>query len=111
MISNPSNSPCTLGAHSWIRRNVQIPVDESSTPYVWGVVDLVPETDFPDFRNWAGIRSDSGSCMIIPRERDMIRIYVQLEGQNAIDATKEAADGSKVKMGPEWILDVSKSEA
>ncbi|KAH7870520.1 FAD binding domain-containing protein [Lentinula edodes] len=96
------------GAHSWIRRNVQIPVDESSTPYVWGVVDLVPETDFPDFRNWAGIRSDSGSCMIIPRERDMIRIYVQLEGQNAIDATKEAADGSKVKMGPEWILDVAR---
>ncbi|KAJ3873187.1 FAD binding domain-containing protein [Lentinula edodes] len=94
------------GAHSWIRQNVQIPVDASSTPYVWGVVDLVPETDFPDFRNWAGIRSNSGSCMIIPRERDMIRIYVQLEGQNAIDATKEAADGSKVKMGPEWILDV-----
>ncbi|KAJ3806379.1 FAD binding domain-containing protein [Lentinula aff. lateritia] len=96
------------GAHSWIRRNLQIPVDESSTPYVWGVVDLVPETDFPDFRNWAGIRSDSGSCLIIPRERDMIRIYVQLEGQNAIDATKEAADGSKVKMGPEWILDVAR---
>ncbi|KAJ4466414.1 FAD binding domain-containing protein [Lentinula edodes] len=96
------------GAHSWIRQNVQIPVDASSTPYVWGVVDLVPETDFPDFRNWAGIRSNSGSCMIIPRERDMIRIYVQLEGQNAIDATKEAADGSKVKMGPEWILDVAR---
>ena len=35
--------------------------------YVWGVIDSIPETDFPDIRNKSAIHSSNGSCMVIPR--------------------------------------------
>ena len=37
--------------------------------YVWGVIDSVPATDFPDIRNKSAVHSDNGSCMVIPRGR------------------------------------------
>ncbi|KAJ4470263.1 FAD binding domain-containing protein [Lentinula aciculospora] len=96
------------GAHSWVRQSLKIAVDGSLTPYVWGVLDMVPETDFPDYRNWAAVHSDNGTCMIVPRERDLIRVYVLLEGQNAVKATKKVADDIREKVPPEWILDVAR---
>lgn len=71
------------GAHSWVRKTLGIAMEgestgghivsdtlTSSTPisdYVWGVVDTIPETDFPDIRNRCAIHSRNGSCMVIPR--------------------------------------------
>lgn len=48
--------------------------------YVWGVVDFIPKTDFPDFRNRAIIITQNGTRMLIPRESNKIRVYVQLDG-------------------------------
>ena len=45
---------------------------------IWGVVDIVPETNFPDLRNWVIIQSNHGTLMNIPREGDMVRFYIQL---------------------------------
>ena len=42
------------------------------------MVDIVPETNFPDLRNWAVIQSNHGTLMNIPREGDMVRFYIQL---------------------------------
>lgn len=52
-----------------------------STDAVWGVMDMIPRTDFPDIRKKASIRSKAGSLLIIPREgenRNLTRFYIEL---------------------------------
>ncbi|KAJ3852796.1 FAD binding domain-containing protein [Lentinula lateritia] len=93
------------GAHSWVRKCIGIAMQGEQTEYVWGVVDLVPDTDFPDVRNKCAIHSNNGSCMVIPREDDKIRLYIQLDGKDVIDATGRV---DKSKAGPEMILDVAR---
>lgn len=68
------------GAHSWVKKQMGIHMDGESTDYVWGVLDMVPVTDFPDIRKRCAIHSkDSGSVMVIPREKGMVRLYIQLK--------------------------------
>ncbi|KAJ4479624.1 FAD binding domain-containing protein [Lentinula edodes] len=93
------------GAHSWVRKYMGIAMQGEQTEYVWGVVDLVPDTNFPDVRNKCAIHSNNGSCMIIPREDDKIRLYIQLDGKDVVDATGRV---DKSKAGPEMILDVAR---
>ncbi|KAJ3718981.1 FAD binding domain-containing protein [Lentinula raphanica] len=93
------------GAHSWVRKQIDIVMEGEQTDYVWGVVDLVPDTDLPDVRNKCAIHSNNGSCMIIPREGDKIRLYIQLDGKDVIDANGRV---DKNKAGPEKILDVAR---
>ncbi|KAJ7815028.1 FAD binding domain-containing protein [Mycena olivaceomarginata] len=95
----------TDGAHSWVRKSLNIAMEGSQTDYVWGVVDMVPQTDFPDIRHKTAIHSENGSCMIIPREGDMVRLYIQLEGKDAVDATSGRID--KKRMGPHQLLQVA----
>ena len=47
------------------------------TGSVWGVIDFVPETDFPDQRALVYIQSEHASALNIPREGDLIRLYMQ----------------------------------
>lgn len=72
--------------------------------YIWGVVDMVPETDFPDIRNWCAIHSSNGSCMIIPREGDVVRLYIQLTDTDVVDASGRV---DKSKMGPQQLIEVA----
>ncbi|KAK0501667.1 FAD binding domain-containing protein [Armillaria luteobubalina] len=94
------------GAHSWVRKRLDISMDGEQTEYIWGVVDMITDTDLPDFRNKTAIHSLNGSCMVIPREGDKIRLYIQLEGKDAIDAASGRVD--KLKMGPERLLEVAR---
>jgi phenol 2-monooxygenase len=43
------------------------------------VVDFVPRTNFPDFRNRAIIITKSSTRMLIPREGGKVRVYVQVD--------------------------------
>ncbi|WLF81100.1 hypothetical protein PVL30_004896 [Lodderomyces elongisporus] len=68
------------GAHSWVRKQLDIDMEGEQTDFVWGVLDMVPITDFPDIRSRCAIHSkNSGSVMVIPRENDMVRLYIQLK--------------------------------
>ncbi|EEA20658.1 hypothetical protein TMatcc_000653 [Talaromyces marneffei ATCC 18224] len=68
------------GAHSWVRRQLGFSLQGDSTDYVWGVLDIIPITDFPDIRQRCAIHSAiSGSVMIIPRENKLVRLYIQLQ--------------------------------
>lgn len=68
------------GAHSWVKKQMGILMDGESTDFVWGVLDIVPITDFPDIRKRCAIHSkESGSVMVIPREQGLVRLYIQLK--------------------------------
>ena len=67
------------GAHSWTRSHLGIEMHGEQTDFVWGVLDIIPITNFPDIRSRCAIHSaKSGSIMLIPREGKLIRIYCQL---------------------------------
>lgn len=67
------------GAHSWVRKQLEIEHKGETTDYVWGVLDIVPITNFPDIRKRCSIHSqDGGSIMVIPRENGIVRLYIQL---------------------------------
>ncbi|KAI0160141.1 FAD binding domain-containing protein [Xylariaceae sp. FL1272] len=79
------------GAHSWTRKSLgkDFEMKGEMTDYIWGVLDIVPITDFPDIRNRCMIHSaSSGSLMIIPRENKLVRLYIQL--------TEVSAEGGRV---------------
>ena len=62
-----------------------------STDAVWGVMDMIPRTNFPDIRRKATLRSKAGNILIIPREGDsMVRFYIEMApGTNAKDVKLE----------------------
>ncbi|KAI0364365.1 hypothetical protein BV20DRAFT_956369 [Pilatotrama ljubarskyi] len=93
------------GAHSWVRKSLGISMDGEQTEYIWGVVDIVPETDFPDIRCKCAVHSRNGSCMVVPREGDLVRLYVQLSDRDVVDPATGRVD--KSKMGPEKLLQVA----
>ncbi|KAK2743364.1 hypothetical protein FQN55_007299 [Onygenales sp. PD_40] len=72
------------GARSTVRNCMGVQMEGDWTDHIWGVVDLVLDTDFPDIRRRTAIHSPVGSVMVIPRERIangeyLTRLYVQLQ--------------------------------
>lgn len=94
------------GAHSWVRSQLGFKLEGEPTDYIWGVLDVVPITDFPDIRNRCSVHSESsGSLMVIPREDGLVRFYVQL------NAVKPDASGraDRSKITPDIILKSAQS--
>ncbi|KAI5293255.1 hypothetical protein KEM52_005705 [Ascosphaera acerosa] len=88
----------TDGAHSNVRRMMGLSLEGESLDYIWGVLDFVADTDFPDIRRRCAIHSDAGSIMVIPRERIssgdfLTRLYVLVPGAvdnaGSADETKQ----------------------
>lgn len=91
------------GAHSNVRRCMGLSLEGESLDHIWGVVDLVIDTDFPDIRRRSAIHSPAGSVMVIPRERIatgdyLTRLYVQVP-ENEIEAgdDRNAKEGAKAR--------------
>lgn len=88
------------GAHSWTRRQLGFQMQGEQTDFIWGVLDIVPITNFPDIRMRCAIHSaESGSIMIIPRENKLVRLYIQL---TEVNNAGQQVDRSKIT--PEIIL-------
>lgn len=105
------------GAHSWVRKQLGIEMEGESTDYVWGVLDAVPLTNFPDIRHRCAIHSaEHGSIMVIPREHGVVRFYIQLQEtprdpDSKTESEKEAGAEATTKgrvdrsrITPEFIL-------
>ncbi|RMZ90591.1 hypothetical protein DV736_g2187, partial [Chaetothyriales sp. CBS 134916] len=74
------------GARSFVREQLKIQVRHiSPISYVWGVMDGVVRTNFPDIKMKCTIHSDAGSIMVIPREDNMVRLYIQIASSNEPD--------------------------
>ncbi|KAI5120427.1 hypothetical protein M0805_009889 [Coniferiporia weirii] len=96
------------GAHSWVRKELGFTMDGEQTDYVWGVIDVIPTTDFPDIRNRTAIHSKNGSCMIIPREDDIVRLYIQLSDEDAKEVLSARGRIDKTRWTPERLMEVAK---
>ena len=75
------------------------------TDHIWGVVDIHPDTDYPDVRNFSIIQSNKGSALLIPRERDLLRLYIQLSHADLINPENGRVDKSLTS--PQKIIDMA----
>lgn len=67
------------GAKSAVRRSIGGKLAGDQANHAWGVMDVVVDTDFPDWRTKCAIHSAAGSVLHIPREGGYLcRIYVDL---------------------------------
>ncbi|KAI5262811.1 FAD binding domain protein [Aureobasidium subglaciale] len=80
------------GAHSQVRKAIpDIRAEGSSSEAIWGVLDGVIETDFPDLWSKVVVYSEeAGNVLCIPRERNLTRLYIELrpESDAPIDRAK-----------------------
>jgi len=77
------------GARSRVRESIGAAPHGDFANHVWGVMDVLAVTDFPDIRLKAAIQSaDHGNILIIPREGGyLVRLYVDL---GDVDPTRRA---------------------
>ncbi|WP_224814715.1 FAD-dependent monooxygenase [Hasllibacter sp. MH4015] len=69
------------GARSAVRKSLGLALEGEAARQLWGVMDVLAVTDFPDFRLKAAIQSaGDGSILLIPREGGyMARLYIELD--------------------------------
>lgn len=83
------------GARSRVRASLGHRLNGEAALHAWGVMDILPNTDFPDIQVKCSIQShDAGNILLIPREGGyLVRMYVDLGevGQ---------ADGGAVRRTP-----------
>ncbi|TVY84497.1 FAD-dependent monooxygenase terD [Lachnellula suecica] len=67
------------GAHSAVRKSLGYKMIGDPSDTVWGVMDVFPQTNFPDIRKHVMMISEVGAIVIVPREGDkMSRLYIEL---------------------------------
>jgi 2-polyprenyl-6-methoxyphenol hydroxylase-like FAD-dependent oxidoreductase len=74
------------GARSMVRKCLGRTLEGDSANQIWGVMDVLAVTDFPDIRLKSAIHSaNQGNLLIIPREGGyLVRLYIELDklGEN-----------------------------
>lgn len=88
------------GAHSVVRRSMDLKLEGEQSDFIWGVVDFIADTDFPDIRRRCAIHSSKGSVMVIPRERIatgeyLTRLYVHCQDDVKPESDIAAEEGIK----------------
>ncbi|CAK7565213.1 MAG: hypothetical protein SEPTF4163_003124 [Sporothrix epigloea] len=79
------------GAHSQVRRTIP-EAHAAGTPHnsLWGVLDGEIETDFPDLWSKTVVHTaEHGSILVIPRERNKTRLYIEIKGGGAASSSRE----------------------
>ena len=73
------------GARSAVRESIGRKHVGELAAHAWGVMDVLVNTDFPDWRTKCAINSEAGNILLIPREGGYLcRVYVDL-GEVAAD--------------------------
>lgn len=93
------------GARSAVRRSMGHDLKGEAARQLWGVMDVLAVTDFPDIRLKAAVQSaDHGSILIIPREGGyMVRMYIELD---ALRGDERAADRN---VTPEMLIEKARA--
>lgn len=79
------------GARSTVRELLGYTLQGEAARQLWGVMDVLPVTDFPDIRLKSAIQSATeGSLLLIPREGGyLVRMYIELD---ELQGNERAAD-------------------
>lgn len=79
------------GARSGVRKSLGLSLRGDSANQAWGVMDVLVDTDFPDYRIKSAIHSaNGGNILLIPREGGyMVRVYIELD---KLDANERIAN-------------------
>ena len=93
------------GARSTVRRMLGKELAGEAARQLWGVMDVLAVTDFPDIRLKCAIQSASeGSVLIIPREGGhMVRLYIELDELHGDERTADRA------VSPEMLVDKARA--
>ncbi|KAK4962966.1 hypothetical protein LTR10_000593 [Elasticomyces elasticus] len=99
------------GARSFVREQLKVGITHKDPiAHVWGVMDGVVRTNFPDIKMKCTIHSDAGSIMVIPREANMVRLYIQVASSTDPDwdprktaTTEQVQETAKKILAPYWI--------
>lgn len=93
------------GSRSFVRDQLGVHIQRKDPiAHVWGVMDGVVRTNFPDIKMKCTIHSESGSIMVIPREANMVRLYIQIASSTDEDwnprktATVEEVQSAAIKI-------------
>jgi 2-polyprenyl-6-methoxyphenol hydroxylase-like FAD-dependent oxidoreductase len=105
------------GARSFVREKLGVGITHKDPiAYVWGVMDGVVRTNFPDIKMKCTIHSDHGSIMVIPRENNMVRLYIQIASSTDSDfnprktATVEEVQTAAIKIFQPYYLEWDRVE-
>jgi phenol 2-monooxygenase len=111
------------GARSWLRKQLRLRLEGESSSDSWGVLDIIPLTNFREFwpvgsslrfakkkglcaadiRKRSIVKTKHGTLMMIPRERKLVRIYVELRTDVAT-RYREEQDGEVLMEQVEKIM-------
>ena len=102
------------GARSAVRKSLGHALRGDSASKVWGVMDVLAVTDFPDVRLKCAIQSGrEGSMLIIPREGGyLVRMYIEMdslgESERLVDReiTVEQLIAAARRILQPYVLDV-----
>jgi phenol 2-monooxygenase len=95
------------GAHSNVRKAIGARPVGSSQDALWGVIDGVIETDFPDIYSKTVVyNEDIGSVLLFPRERNMTRLYIELKREIRDGTTRDELDQDCVMRLAEEVFEV-----
>ena len=94
------------GARSFVREELKVGIrHKDPISHVWGVMDGVVRTNFPDIKMKCTIHSDHGSIMVIPRENNMVRLYIQIASSTDPDFNpRQTATVEEVQAAAKRIL-------
>lgn len=94
------------GARSFVRDQLGVKIiHKDPIAHVWGVMDGVVRTNFPDIKMKCTIHSDAGSIMVIPREDNMVRLYIQIASSTDKDwHPRKTATAEEVQKRAQEIL-------
>lgn len=105
------------GARSFVREQLKIGIKHKDPiAHVWGVMDGVVKTDFPDIKMKCTIHSEHGSIMVIPRENNMVRLYIQIASSTDKDwhprktATEEEVQNSAKRILQPYYIEWERVE-
>ncbi|CAN8103821.1 unnamed protein product [Discula destructiva] len=95
------------GARSFVREQLKIGITHKDPiAHVWGVMDGVVKTDFPDIKMKCTIHSAHGSIMVIPRENKLVRLYIQIASSTDPDWNpRKTATAEEVQASAKRILE------
>ncbi|KAK2592651.1 hypothetical protein QQS21_009650 [Conoideocrella luteorostrata] len=100
------------GGRSWLRKFFNIKFTGDLTDSTWGVLNMIPRTDFPDIRKVFVVHSTRGTIMGVPREDKLVRFYISMDGghrNTSLDAKSITSD--KIVRAAQDILAPYKLEA